>query len=589
MTLDGAQLADDGEGRAATALALDPATSAWSCPEPVAIGDCRAMIWGDAGRHGVVVVGPRGVEDLATRASLAALARAVAQAGIPVLRLDLPGQGDSLGDAAAGDELPPAITAIATAVATLRRCRGAESVTVVGLRLGATLAALATATIDIDGLALLAPIVRGRGHVRELRALAPPETPMVVAGFDIAPATLDRIAAIDLLTLPAPSIRRAFIAVPAPTQGVDRLAAQWRDAGLDITETAYPDLAAHIGNPTMSRAPTDLFAALNDWLAPMAAPQPSFIPPPEPNRLAGADFAEEGTIIAGAAPLVAIVTRPLRPLAAAPTAVIVNAGRNPRIGWARGSVTLARRLAAAGIASIRVDLPGFGDSPPAADAPPEPLYHPSNIPHLNRAIAALAGLGLDRRCVLIGACSGGHLAFHAALSAPDVAGLVLVNVQRFIWRDGMSLEAAMRSGGRSTAAYFDRLRQWRTWQRLVRGDIDIGFVAGSLMRRLHRRAGDALTSLADLTGRHAGEDRPVLRGFQLLSRRGLRQLVVYSQEDGGRDDFAAHVGRDGRGFARLPATRLVILPDTDHDLTPPAARARLADEVIALCRTIAAA
>lgn len=574
------------DGAAGVGRVPDADARAADEPRPLAFAGTRGWLWGAGGGHGVIMLGGRGLEDLATRASLAGLARRLAARGLPVLRIDPPGQSDGLGTAEETAEIGAAVAAVPAAIAALRQAAGVETVTLIGLRLGASIAVRAAADPVVTRLVLLAPVCRGRAHLREWRALAPGEPAGEVAGFAASEATLAEIAALDLPAEPPPPLRRVFVGVPAPAQGADALVARWRADGIEVTERPFPDLAGHIGNPTQSRAPLALFDEVVEWLAPLARPQPWPVPAGLETRLCGPDFDEDGVLI-GTPALATVLCRPRAPLAGAPTVVIVNAGRNPRAGWARGGVLLARRLAAAGIASARIDLAGFGDSAPLADPPAEALYHASNLPQLGAVIAALPRHGLAGSVVLAGACSGGHLAFHAALAEPAVVGTVLVNVQRFIWRDGMSLEAAMRTGGRSTAAYLARAADWRTWRRLLKGDIDLRFVLGSLVGRGIADAGRLVAGAAAALGLGPAEHRRIREGFDTLARRGARQLVIYSAEDGGRDDFARHTGRDNAGFTRLPGTRLVILPDCDHNLTPAVARAVLAVETLTLCRRIA--
>lgn len=95
-------------------------------------------------------------------------ARALAAAGHGVLRFDMRGNGDS--------DLDFSESSVATALADLRlavddakRRWGAAGVHLIGLRFGATLAALAAeAAGDVDRLVLWAPIVDGERYAQEL-------------------------------------------------------------------------------------------------------------------------------------------------------------------------------------------------------------------------------------------------------------------------------------------------------------------------------------------------------------------------------------------------------------------------------------
>src|SRR6516225_1390301 len=139
--------------------------------EPVVFDGCFGWLHPANGRHGVVLCNPFGYDALCTHRGWRRLAQRLAARGMPVLRFDYPGAGDSLGDEEDPRRIEAWIDSIAGAVRHLRERTGVEQVSLCGLRLGATLAALAGERMgDIDGLVLLSPALSGRNYLRELRA-----------------------------------------------------------------------------------------------------------------------------------------------------------------------------------------------------------------------------------------------------------------------------------------------------------------------------------------------------------------------------------------------------------------------------------
>ena len=562
----------------------------------------------------MLVFGAHGVKDLATRYSMGRLAASLAQAGHPVLRFDLPGTGDSLGDWDAPNLVQQWQAAGLSAAQWLKTWSGSEHIGIVGLRLGGMIAtqvavALAESDKPVLALALLAPVVQGRRYIRELKALSDGSAELRVAGFPTSVPTQQALGAVDLSHLPVPPSQRIFIGIPPISRGLTELAHIWSQQA-EVTTSPYADMAEHIGNPTFSRAPAELFNSLEAWfdtlppvsmghVAPTSRSTGSGTPiSPSNSRLDGADFHEEGVIIPANVGLAGIWCLPTPQVPNAPTVIICNAGRNPHIGWARGSVRMARQLATQGICSLRFDLAGLGDSPPMADPPEEILYNAVGIPQLKAVIdhvRAIRGHGSDIH--VLGACSGGFLAFHEAVTDPRVAGLVLVNVQKFIWQPGASLQAAMRTSGKSVAAYRQRLFSPETWVRLIKGEVDLKFVA----RKFYLKGLENLRQKFSLTttdGNESGVGKKegagvvsatglitdIRHGFSTMCQRGTHVLVLYSEEDGGRDEFARYLGANGQAFTDQPRTKLVILPGTDHDLTPQEARDQLTAEIALMCR-----
>lgn len=116
---------------------------------------------------GVVVVHPFMEERQDAHAVLRDLACRLADARIPTLRFDQYGCGDSDGDWEDGT-LPRWLDDVRVAVDTLRAETSVAEVALVGLRFGATLAALAAESVGAARLALIQPIVRGADYVMDL-------------------------------------------------------------------------------------------------------------------------------------------------------------------------------------------------------------------------------------------------------------------------------------------------------------------------------------------------------------------------------------------------------------------------------------
>jgi len=119
----------------------------------------------------VVLCHPWGQEYLRAHRSMKQLATMLSHAGCHVLRFDYFGTGDSAGDMVDAD-LAGWVDDIHAAVQEIQDTAGAARVTVVGLRLGATLAAIAAARQpdDIEGMVLWDPVVAGSSYLRELLA-----------------------------------------------------------------------------------------------------------------------------------------------------------------------------------------------------------------------------------------------------------------------------------------------------------------------------------------------------------------------------------------------------------------------------------
>jgi len=222
------------------------------------------------------------------------------------------------------------------------------------------------------------PVTRGRPYVRELQAIAASAaraTPLVEgalesAGSIMTAQTLESVRAIDLIAEP-PRAGHILVAgrddMAPDTSLADHLAALGRGGRVP----APPGLGRHDGRaPVHGRARRG--AAIDRRMGQVARELLALDAKGALRRdgralrgvatASGAATIEERMVRFGADHrLFGVLTR-TSTSADRPVVVIFNAGAVHRVGPNRVSVTLARELAAAGLAVLRFDLEGIGDS-----------------------------------------------------------------------------------------------------------------------------------------------------------------------------------------------------------------------------------
>ena len=110
---------------------------------------------------GVVLCHPFGWEYMRTHRAFRQLAGRLTDVGFPVLRFDYSGTGDSAGDGREAS-LGQWLDDLSAAIDEIEDTAGVRRVSLIGLRLGAALAARAATTRpDLDRLILWNPVVTG--------------------------------------------------------------------------------------------------------------------------------------------------------------------------------------------------------------------------------------------------------------------------------------------------------------------------------------------------------------------------------------------------------------------------------------------
>lgn len=557
---------------------------------PVYIRGCFGILHPAAGRHGVLICSTLGDEALNVYRPLTFLAERFAASGAPALRLEYYGTGDSGGEDGEPGRYEAWLDSIAAGVRWLRENAGVGPVTLVGVRIGALLAAQAACEVEgIEALIALAPLPTGRRFLREmtLRARTNAEIWQVDSrvedgnwfeayGLRIDRATREALDRLDAAKLPRRPVPRALVLDQHGSSAGSVLAERLRQLGMEVDCEPADSLDAMLRDPYENAVPHSAFSRAVGWWDDSCSSEADQPPATEQNAGATAGLAETAvlhTVVGHETPvcfgpdaaLFGILSTPARPRDNAPPVLLANTGANPRSGNSRCAVILARWLAAQGIASLRMDGAGIGDAAVDSGERGQPYSNQADrdliagIDELSRRFA--------RPVLLLGMCSGAFHALRGAWQDQRVAGLMLVNLQKFTWHDGESLSVVQRSTVRTTRFYMHNIANPVVWQRLMHGDINIRGIARALAGRVLRRA----VAAADPVIRALrGEETPVTRvrrNMRDLQRRNVQVLFVLSGHDPGLDEIAEYFGAQGRQLRRQPNVMFRLLEGADHTLS----------------------
>ena len=120
----------------------------------------------------VVICPPLGQEYIRTHWACKLLAKQLARGGAHVLRFDWTGHGNSSSDIVQQKSLPSWTDDLGQAIDWIREKSNASSVTLLGLRFGASLAALtAQQRPDINSLVAWEPVIDGGSYLHDLRTM----------------------------------------------------------------------------------------------------------------------------------------------------------------------------------------------------------------------------------------------------------------------------------------------------------------------------------------------------------------------------------------------------------------------------------
>jgi pimeloyl-ACP methyl ester carboxylesterase len=516
----------------------------------------------------LVIVPPFGYEAICAHRALRHLAEAAAGAGVLAVRFDLDGTGDSAGDDLERGRLDAWLASIDDAC-ELARASGAERIVLAGVRLGATLAAIAgSRRRDVAGLVAIAGVAAGKAYVREARALQqqlalappPPGVPALpedvheLVGFALPGELRTALAQTDLAAhRPAPAVLLIDRDdLPGNTKYADAL----RSLGSAVEQVRLPGYVEMMLDPHRAIVPQAIVDATVAFAGarPAAGTQPA-------RKLRIASHAEIEAVteelVAIDDCLVGVVTRLRTPSRRA--IVLLNAGGVYRVGPNRLHVAVARRLASRGDLVLRVDLSGIGDSRPRPGAAENVVYSDHAVADVAACVAWARREGA-REVAVVGLCSGAYHALKAAVAGQPIDTVVPINPLTFFYKPGMPLDFAAFRVTTDAQRYGKNLRSAESWRKLLRGDVDVGRVARVVAERARALAEHRARELARRLRLPLRDDL----GSELYSlrRAGVAVRFIFAGDDPGR---AMLVEQGGSAAARLSIT---VIDGPDHTFTP---------------------
>lgn len=587
---------------------------------PVSIGAAR--------RVGIVLCSPSGYEAICTHRTYRHFAEQAAALGFPALRFDYDGTGNSAGSTLDPQRVTAWVHSVAAAVDALKRQAGVDQVCLFGVRVGASLGAVAAqGRNDVRAMIAFAPVIKVKSYLREIRALAlsrpQPQPPAGVkldptlqeaAGFATSEETRAEFGKIDLLQLAPLPIRDVLIMerddLPADPAWPHKLT----DSGIQVRTMKLDGYVDMMRDAHQSVVPASAIESALTWLTSIApnvahgdaaraanSTGDSGLAPTTPlarsatiqHQLAEAD----GNVAVHESPLFFNEQRNLFGVLSEPVniqragsrrtvVILLNSGTIHHIGPSRLYVAISRLCAALGAVAMRIDLSGVGESPPRQGQQENAPYSASAQQDIADAIRFVAERFHDADVHLIGLCSGAYHGLKAAVRGVAVRSVVVINPLTFFWKEGMSLDYADFQVTSEAKRYSKSARQLSSWLKALRGEADLAAAAQVFTRRL----GTRLTHVWREAGRTLGialQD-DLASELKRVAARRINMLFVFSSSDPGLSLLQEQGGRTVSRLAQQGALRISEIDGADHTFTAQWNRDQLIAVLMAHLRSYAA-
>jgi len=536
-----------------------------------------------ASNHGVAILLCSGLNHDALNAYHAhrLLAEQLAESGYPTLRFDYPHTGDSEDvdglDANPGIDLWQIwLDSVNEAADILRRSTGASSLVLCGLRIGAMLAALtAEKRDDVVGLVLLAPVVKGQSYLRQIwieaqlhdRTIPPIKDGILFQDIYFNQKTVGAMGAADLRDAVFSSNPKIAVFAQSQSRLLDECCSAWASRGRDVFRAGFAGLEPMLSMNVEDNKGHPNFDRLLDWVR-QAVQKGEGLPaarlPYDEAVLTPPGCIETPLRFGDDSRLFGILCQP----ANEPTTEIVlilNAGRDPRHSPGRFNVEFSRQLAQKGIAALRFDFSGLGDSlgPPGQESKLSSLLDLERSGDVSAAIDALTPLGF-RNFTAYGLCAGAYHAMQSAVADSRISRLLLINIPVFSWSSGERIDF-IRHKNLPFRYYFAELIRLKSWstarQKLQKSGSVLRGQALRLSTKLANAPWSPLIWLDRLGGLKltAGQ-----KNMAILSRRRVKTLLLFGEGDLGLDAVTQEFGAINAAPALGENVTLRVVAEFDH-------------------------
>jgi len=545
----------------------------------------------------LVICPPLAVEYMSTYRSLRYLADYFALAGIPVLRFDYHGTGDSAGFNLDENRLDDWMASIENACQQAKSLTGCEKVGLFGLRIGATFAASVAAKVDVDFLILWAALENGRRYVREIKAIQmtgavaqnPADAQLLEAGgIAYWPDTQAALSKLNLLKI-TPKTQATLLIPRDDFPATSKLKDSWTGDGLDVEQIELKGSADMLLNAYFTKVPHQSIEKMVNWVLDKRRPQLRTSTPPldvhslgpqtchitlpksAPSNVHENDIDLEETFFRFGPndSRFGICTQsPEKYDPSLPKIIIANSGATHRVGPSRLHVLLARQLAGFGFQVYRIDIPGLGDSYVNERELEHDEYIESSSEEINAAITKINTLTGDNQYLVTGLCSGAYFSFRAALELPNanIIESLLINPLTFYWHKGMTFDTAPSQNFSAWNWYRQAFTSLDSWKKLFSGKANYQFLLKTLTNRIKIKLAHKTMPVRQklMTEEDTGNINDLNRDLAKIDQHNTHMTFVLAKSDPGYDLLMTSGGKTAKKLIKQNRLKIYMIGGADH-------------------------
>ena len=537
-------------------------------------------------KTGVVVCNPLGYEYSHTHRTIRHLCDNLAADGYPCIRFDYHGTGDSFSNLLAAKRIETFVANIGQVVQKLKDIANVSEICLIGIRLGATLAAAFSENTPIDKLVLWSPCIKGRAYVREMKALEKLASHNAdnrhsfidSGGFIVTEETADELSKINLLKQEYLVSGNALVIERDDFQSNNKLIDALTNAGIKQVEhyamAGYNEMMAE---PHATEVPIKTIRKISTWLTKQEVTvQKTELSNFSENLLdlvtkSSNASTQDQICYIRPSKLLGILSTPVSFVSeesAKPLIILVNSGSVHRVGPNRTYVELSRSLVDAGYPTFRFDLSQLGDSitgQPFNENNPYSHDATNDIESVLKTMSKQFGF---KKYVISGLCSGAHNSFHAGLNLPssyDISEVILINPLTFYKDiDATNSKNALPAFQveQDSDQYKKSILDPQKWKKLISGNVDLKYLRQFVVQKSAKVVVSKISWLGESLGVYQGEQ--LSRDLKKYKTNKIKITFFIASKDPGKRILMSQSKKTVNSMVKSDNLTIYDIPNADH-------------------------
>lgn len=554
----------------------------------------------------LIICPPLGIDYINCYRSMRYIADYFALSGIPTMRFDYHGTGDSSGSNVRGNRLPDWLNSIEQCRKTITNITGCSRVGLFGVRMGASMAAICAERSEYDFLILWAAVEKGKRYLREMKALqrtsafkvATNTDVLEAGGFVYWPETAEEITKIDLSTL-KPKVSNALIIPRDDLLEKHSFEEGWLSSGLNVEQLSLDGSSEMLLDAHLSSVPHQSIIKIVNWVVSLNSKRNVTETVDVDNKnverynfsFSGVDLKkqhfknaqisnsksggkeielEESMFRYGTEQkYFGICCKALNSENKnLPKIILLNAGATHRVSSNRLYVKLSRQLSGSGFETYRVDLPGLGDSVINERRLEHNEYSDTSHQAIESIIDSIKLHYPDSQFIVMGLCSGAYFSFQAALRTikDNIIESILINPLVFYWDD------SIKSANKATQNFYEwndlriAILRLSSWKKVLSFKINVISALMIFLKRLVVKIKSISRVMVDccLPGKLKNRDGDLDSDLKKIINKPIRLTFILSKDDPGFDLLMTNASINAPTMVKNKEVEVHFIDNADH-------------------------